>query len=83
MSVGPSSSEERQAAFEVLEPSEVEHMRVEELHHQLPEVSEPQLTQACALWKAEALYTPEVLGLLAKLEEEDEGKPLCGAEGAS
>ena len=43
MSVGPSSSEEPQAALEVLEPSEVERMRVEELHHQ-PEVSEPQLT---------------------------------------
>ena len=40
MSVGPSSSEELQAALEVLEPSEVERIRVEELHHQ-PEVSEP------------------------------------------
>ena len=73
MSVGPPSSEEPQAAFEVLEPSEVERIRVEELHHQ-SEVSEPQLTQACALRKAEALYTPDVEGLLAKLEEE--GKPL-------
>ena len=72
MSVGPPSSEEPQAAFEVLEPSEVERIRVEELHHQ-SEVSEPQLTQACALRKAEALYTPDVEGLLAKLEE---GKPL-------
>ena len=68
MSVGPPSSEEPQAAFEVLEPSEVERIRVEELHHQ-SEVSEPQLTQACALRKAEALYTPDVEGLLAKLEE--------------
>ena len=65
MSVGPPSSEEPQAAFEVLEPSEVERIRVEELHHQ-SEVSEPQLTQACALRKAEALYTPDVEGLLAK-----------------
>ena len=63
-----------QAAFQVLEPSEVERMRVEELHHQWPKVSEPQLTQACALRKAEAVYTPDEEGLLSKLEEE--GKPL-------
>ena len=62
MSVRPSSSEEPQAAFAVLEPSEVERTRVEELHRH-PEVSEPQLTQALALRKA--LQT----GLLAKLEE--------------
>ena len=37
-------------------------------------MSEPQLTQGCALRKAEALYTPDVEGLLAKLEEE--GRPL-------
>ena len=73
MAVGPPSTEEPQAAFEVLEPSEVERIRVEELHHQ-PEVSEAQLTQACALRKAGALYTPDVEGLLAKLDEE--GKPL-------
>ena len=73
MSVEHSPSEEPQAAFEVLQPSEVERIRVEELHHQ-PEVSEPQLTRACALRKAEALYTPDVEGLLTKLEEE--GKPL-------
>ena len=60
MSAGTSPSEEPQAAFEVLEPSEVDLIRVEEFHHQLPEVSEPQLTQACALRKAEALYTPDV-----------------------
>ena len=37
-------------------------------------MSEPQLTRACALRKTEAVDTPEVEGLLAKLEEE--GKPL-------
>ena len=56
------------------EPQAVERIRVEELHRQ-PEVSEPRHTRACALRKAQALYTPDVEGLLAKLEEED-GKPL-------
>ena len=73
MSAGPPSSEEPQAAFEVLEPSEVERIRVEELHHQSA-VRGAQLMQACALQKAEALYTPDIEGLLAKLE--GEGGPL-------
>ena len=63
----PVASQEPQAAFEVLEPSQVDRMRVEELHHRSPEVSEPQLTQASALRKA--LHTPGVEGLLAKLQE--------------
>ena len=51
MSVGPPANEEPEAAFEVLDSSEVESIRAEELHHQLPEVSEPHLTQARALRK--------------------------------
>ena len=49
-------------------------MRVEELHDRSQAAGVPQLTQARALRRPEALYTPDVDGLLAKLEEQ--GKPL-------